>query len=224
MQKEQPQIYLIPGLGADARMFQFLQLDAEKFKIVILEWLSPYTNEPLAMYASRMAAQIKVNTQPIILVGVSFGGMIAVEISKFFSTAHVILISSIKTHTELPFYLRFFGQLEIHKYLPLHWAKKLPWFYNWVFGAKTIREKKLLNQIIQDTDISFVKWAFTAIANWQNQTRITNLVHLHGDQDKIFPLAYIKEPVVYPGTHLIIFSATNELSLFITQKANQIFY
>ncbi len=224
MQKELPTIYCIPGLGADARMFQLLKLDASRFKMVILEWLTPHPNESLAAYARRMATQIKTDNQPVLLVGVSFGGMIAVEISKILKLACLILISSIKTHNELPGYLRFPGQLGIHQYLPLQWAKKLPWFYNWVFGARTPTEKKLLDQIIQDADIPFVKWAFTAIVNWRNQTPIPNLIHLHGNQDRIFPLDYIKEPVIYPGTHLIIFSAAKEISLFIAQEATRLFY
>ncbi len=98
-------------------------------------------------------------------------------------------------------------------------------FFAWVFGAKTDLEKQLLSGIILDTNLAFVKWAFTAIVNWQNKQHIANLIHLHSNQDKIFPLSYIKEPhVIYTGGHLIIFSAANKLSLFITQTANQIFY
>ncbi|MDQ4141836.1 MAG: alpha/beta hydrolase [Bacteroidota bacterium] len=224
MQKELPILYFIPGLGADARMFQLLQINASRFKVVILEWLPSFKNESLVRYAKRMADQIQINNQPILLVGVSFGGMIAVEISKILQPARTILISSIKTSHELPDYLRFLGQLGIHQYLPLHWVKKLPWFYNWVFGAKTHTEKNILHVIIQDTDIPFVKWAFTAIVNWQNHERMANLIHLHGNQDKIFPLSYIKYPVVYEGEHLIILGKADKLSSFITQEANRIFY
>ncbi|QNF33446.1 alpha/beta hydrolase [Adhaeribacter swui] len=224
MQKELPILYLIPGLGADARMFQLLQLDVSRYNVVILDWLTPFKQESLVSYAQRMANQILVSNQPILLVGVSFGGMIAVEISKILKPARTILISSIKTSNELPGYLRFLGQLGLHPYLPLHWVKKLPGLYNWIFGAKTPLEKKILHQIIQSTDLSFVKWAFTAIVNWQNQEQPANLIHVHGNQDKIFPLSYIKNPVVYAGEHLIILGKADELSSFITREANRIFY
>jgi hypothetical protein len=172
-----------------------------------------------------MARQIPETNQPLLLVGVSFGGMIAVEISKIRPGAFVFLISSIKTLTELPGYLRVLGKTNLHNYLPLHWAKNLPGLYNWIFGAKTLAEKKLLREIIRDTDIPFVKWALTAIVNWQSQHQVPNMIHIHSNQDKIFPLAYIQEPnIVYTGGHLIIFSAAKDISQVINRAANQIFY
>ncbi|RDC61534.1 alpha/beta fold hydrolase [Adhaeribacter pallidiroseus] len=220
-----PAIYFIPGLGADARMYQLVQLDSHKFKKSVLTWLPPRKNESLAAYAQRMAAQIPEHHQPIVLVGVSFGGMLAVEISKIRPVARTILISSIKTSQELPHYLQILGKLNLHHYLPLHWAKKLPWLYHWIFGATTFTEKKMLREIIQDTDVAFVKWALTAIVNWQSQDQVPGLLHVHSNQDKIFPLPYIKDPaVVYSGGHLVIFSAALEISRLITQAANQIFY
>lgn len=206
-------------------MFGLLHLNNPKYRIVILEWSPIQKNEPIELYAQRMAHQIPENKQPFILVGVSFGGLIAVEISKIRTCARTIIISSMKTINELPGYLRFLGKLNVHQYLPLHWVKKLPWFFAWVFGAKTDLEKRLLSGIIRDTNMDFIKWAFTAIVHWQNQQRVANLIHLHSNQDKIFPLSYITEPdVVYPGGHLIIFSAASELSLFINQVADQVFY
>ena len=218
-----PKIYLIPGLGADARMFQLLTLDPHRFEVIVLEWITPHRQESLPEYAYRLAAQIAATAEPFILVGVSLGGMVAVEIAKLRPAAKLILISSIKTAAELPGYLRFLGKLGWHWYLPLGWAKIWREPFAWVFGAKTATEKKLLNEIIQATDIPFTRWAFTAIANWQNQTLVPNLVHLHGNQDKIFPLGYIRQPTVYPGGHLIIFSAAAELSTYILQTADRIF-
>lgn len=218
-----PKIYLIPGLGADARMFQLLTLDPHRFEVIVLNWITPHRQESLPEYARRLAAQIAASAEPFILVGVSLGGMVAVEIAQLRPAAKLILISSIKTAAELPGYLRFLGKLGWHWYLPLGWAKIWRGPFAWVFGAKTATEKKLLNEIIQNTDIPFTRWAFTAIVNWQNQTLVPNLVHLHGNQDKIFPLGYIRQPTVYPGGHLIIFSAAAELSTYILQTADQVF-
>lgn len=215
-------VYLIPGLGADARMFQLLHLDADRFETVILEWLPPLKKESLEQYAARMAAQIPVTSDPFILAGVSFGGMIAIEISKLRQPALTILISSIKTINELPAPLRFLGRLGFHHYLPMNWSKKWRWPFEWIFGAKTDIEKKLLGEIIRATDVAFVKWAFTAIVNWQNTAFIPNLVHLHGNQDKIFPLKKTKPPIVYPGSHLIIFSAAEQISDYIREAADRI--
>lgn len=205
-------------------MFQLLNLDEIRFEKVILQWLSPDKKESLEDYAARMAAQIPVSPDPFILIGVSFGGMIAVEISKLIRPNHTVLISSIKTISELPGLLRFLGKLGFHWYLPMNLAKAWQWPFYWIFGAKTTVEKKLLHEIIRDTDVSFVKWAFTAIVNWQNTSVIPNLVHLHGNQDKIFPLNKIKQPIIYEGGHLIIFSSAAKISQYIEETANCIYF
>ncbi len=204
-------------------MFQLLKFDAARFETVILAWLPPLKKESLAQYALRMAAQILIPRERVVLVGVSFGGIVAVEIAKIIQPVCTIIISGIKTRTELPGYLRFLGKLHIHPFLPMSWAKKIPGVFAWLFGAETEIELKLLAGIIRDTDISFVKWALTAIITWPNTTLIPNLVHLHGNQDKLFPLSYIREPVIFEGGHLIIFSAAAEISAFINQAATRIY-
>jgi len=67
-----PIFYLIPGLGADERVFQFLRLRGE---VHVLRWL-PTQNaaEALPHYAARLAAAIPPE-QACWLVGVSFGGV-----------------------------------------------------------------------------------------------------------------------------------------------------
>ena len=209
-------------MGADARMFQLLNLDKSRFEKTILEWLPPLKKETLEQYAARMSTKIPVTADPIIVVGVSFGGMIAVEVSKRRRPAITILISSIKTITELPPILRFLGKLGFHQYLPMTWAKHWRWPFEWIFGAKTSSEKKLLHEIIQDTDVSFVKWAFTAIVNWQNTDLLPDLVHLQGNQDKIFPFKKIQQPIALEGGHLIIFSAAAKISDYIKEAARHI--
>lgn len=217
-------IYFIPGLGTDGRMFQLLTLDSARWEAVVLDWLPPRQKETLPAYAARMATQIPVSAAPILLVGVSFGGMVAVEIGKIRPPAQVILISSLKTARELPGYLRALGRTGLHHYLPLGWAKTGSWPLAWLFGAKTAQEKTLLAAIIRDADVPFVKWACTAVATWQNKTVGPNLTHLHGHQDWLFPLRYVQQPVqVYKGGHLIIFSAAEQISAYITQEANRIF-
>jgi pimeloyl-ACP methyl ester carboxylesterase len=68
--------YFISGLGADKRIFSKLKLN-EKINIIHIDWITHNKNESLAAYAERLSNVIDI-TQPFALVGVSFGGMIAV--------------------------------------------------------------------------------------------------------------------------------------------------
>src|ERR1044071_3731439 len=95
-------IYCISGLGADEKIFAKLQLEGYELKHI--PWLIPERTETIDAYARRMAASIKEDDP--ILIGVSFGGMIAIEIARQRPVQKLILISSIKCVAELPRWMR----------------------------------------------------------------------------------------------------------------------
>ncbi|HQV56104.1 MAG TPA: alpha/beta hydrolase, partial [Chitinophagaceae bacterium] len=83
-------VYFISGLGADKRAFSFLDLSF--CEPIFIDWIKPVDNESLYQYAMRLKEQI--NEPSPIIVGVSFGGMLATEIAKSDASAKVIIISS----------------------------------------------------------------------------------------------------------------------------------
>ena len=104
-------IYCIPGLGADEKCFQYLDLSF--VQPVFINWIQPFKNETLHDYAMRIKQQFIHDENPVIF-GLSLGGMIAVEIAKAIPSAKVIIISSAKTKNEIPFYWKIF---QIHSCL-----------------------------------------------------------------------------------------------------------
>ncbi|SDF62642.1 Thioesterase domain-containing protein [Pedobacter terrae] len=81
--------YFISGLGADQRIFSRLKL-SEKISIIHVEWINPNKNETLEVYAERLSRIIDTS-KPFALVGVSFGGMIAVELAKLLKPLQLLL-------------------------------------------------------------------------------------------------------------------------------------
>lgn len=71
-------IYILNGLGADERVFQLL--DFSDFSPIFIQWIIPEQNESIENYASRLLQQI--DTPNPLILGLSFGGMMATEISK----------------------------------------------------------------------------------------------------------------------------------------------
>lgn len=203
-------IYLISGLGADARVFK--RLDFGNHELRFIEWLEPNQDESLQAYASRLAAQI--NTGLPILIGVSFGGMIAVEIAKTIDFQKVILISSAKNKREIPLLYRFFGRLGIHRLIPVRLLKHANMLTYFFFGMKTKAEKELLKGILDATDPVFLKWAINAIVHWQNDAFVPGLVHLHGDKDHILPIKNIPtvDFTISNGGHLMTFCRATEIN------------
>ncbi|HWA32524.1 MAG TPA: hypothetical protein VG737_00265, partial [Cyclobacteriaceae bacterium] len=71
-------LYLLSGLGADKTALDFIDLSG--YKCTHLEWIQPVKNESIESYAKRLSKPI--DTIRPILIGVSFGGMMAIEISR----------------------------------------------------------------------------------------------------------------------------------------------
>ena len=75
----QPKLYLIPGMGADARLFEGLRREGLEFEV--LEFIPPVKGESLREYALRMGERIDT-TKPYVLGGQSLGGTMATEIAS----------------------------------------------------------------------------------------------------------------------------------------------
>lgn len=206
MQKE---LYIFSGLGADERVFQ--RLDFSGFTTTFIKWIVPLENETIESYTTRLLSQI--TTAKPTLIGLSFGGMIAVEVAKQIETEKVILIASAKTKEEIPFYYRFAGNIGLHKLLPTRLLKSSNFITNWFFGANSTIDKELLKQILIDTDSTFLKWAIDKIVRWANQSQVNNILHIHGTKDRILPLGFvICNVTVKNGGHLMTLNNADELN------------
>lgn len=209
------EIYIFSGLGADERVFQ--RLDFSGFSITFIKWIVPQDQETIENYATRLLDQI--TTKKPTLIGLSFGGLIAVEVAKQIDTEKVILIASAKTKMEIPFYYRLAGQLGLHKLLPTRFLKKSNFITNWFFGSTSTFDKQLLKQILFDTDPTFLKWAIDKVVRWTNLTQNKNIFHIHGTNDRILPFSFVKcNSAIKNGGHLITLNKAEELNNILRQQ------
>lgn len=207
-------IYLFSGLGADERAFQ--ALDFSDYDPALVEWIPPLENETMADYALRICDQVR--EQNPILIGISFGGMVAVEVAKHIKTQKVILIASAKTRNEVPVYYRFVGKLNLLRIVPTAWIKHPNFLVYWLFGARSKAEKTLWDTILSDTDPVFLKWALTQIAIWNNDVVPNDLVHIHGTGDHILPFRKIRNAIpVESGGHFMMISKAEEVSAILAR-------
>ena len=208
-------IYFVSGLGADRRIFQWLRCDG--FRPVHIDWLEPEKGEAIADYAKRLAEQITTDTP--IIVGLSFGGMVAVEMAKHIETSQVILLSSVKDVAEVPFYFKLFRAFPIHRIVPyksLLWA--FYWIARWLFVPEGDEQTKLFRQILIDTDPHFLKWALHRVVVWKNQTVPECLIHIHGKRDRIFPFRFVEPDYAFDNSgHLMVMNQAEEVSSLLAE-------
>lgn len=213
-------IYYISGLGADERVFNFLKVKnvIEKY----IHWVSPKKKESLQGYCKRLIEQIDLS-KPVILVGVSFGGIIAQEIAKQISVEKTIIISSVKNPSEFSFQMklvRFFKFYKIIPFIPNHlmtWSNLLT--ANYFFSIQNKSEVNLLKKIIEDTDMTFSKWAIDKIMTWENTNPLSSIIHIHGTKDRIFPFKNIKNSLVIQDSgHFMIVSKADQITQLIEKE------
>lgn len=203
-------IYLLSGLGADKRVFEFLDLSA--FEIKHIEWITPSEDESIEDYADRICTQI--TTSNPILLGVSFGGLIAAEIAKQVACEKVILISSAGSRNDIPLYFRFIGMMRIHKLIPAGIFKRVNRITYWMFGIQSKAERSLLKEIIQSTDTKFLKWAIDKIVTWKNMDLSQNTIKIHGTIDRILP-SQKADYLIEGGGHFMIVSQAIKISAIL---------
>ena len=195
----------------------FQNFSFEGFEVVHIDWILPLENETLQNYALRISENI--SDENSILIGLSFGGILSVEISKIKKFKKVFLLSSAKTKSEIPFYYRLIGKLNIHKILPSSILKRVNSLTYFVFGAKTNFEKNLLKDIIKNTDKHFLKWALHQIMNWKNEDYSKNIIHIQGDSDLILPHIFvIYDYLIKGGTHFMTLNQSKEIETIIIEN------
>ncbi len=195
----------------------FQNFSFEGFEVVHIDWILPLENETLQNYALRISENI--SDENSILIGLSFGGILSVEISKIKKIKKVFLLSSAKTKFEIPFYYRVLGKLNLLKIIPNSILKRVNYLTYLVFGAKTNFEKNLLKDIIKNTDKHFLKWALHQIMNWKNENYSENIVHIQGDSDFILPHNFVKyDYLIKGGTHFMTLNQSKEIETIIIEN------
>lgn len=212
------QVYLLPGLGNDERVFKYL--DFTGIEVVHLPWLMPLPAERIEEYAGRMA--VKVTHPKPIIIGLSFGGMMAVEIAKHIAVEKIILISSAKGKAEIPFYLRWMGKTGLQHVLPTTWFLRANAFTYWCFSLKEKEHKQLLQDVFKATNHQLYRWSGNAILTWANTQKAALIVHIHGTDDKILPYRFVQPTHTIPnGGHFMLITHAKEVSALLREIINE---
>ena len=194
-------LVVIPGMGADFRLFAGISFP--NWEMEILDYIPHRPGESLRDYALRMLDGVPKN-EAFALLGVSMGGMLAVEMAKERKVEKLVLISSAKGRSELPWRLRIQTQLPLLHLLP---SGIVPYFYglaSWAMGIKNKKGRDLFVDMSRKARVAFFKWAIVAIGRWDNQEH-PKCLHIHGTKDLVLPVLGQKNVIwIEGGTHWII--------------------
>ena len=86
-----------------------------------------------------------------------------------------------------------------------------------MIGAENDEDRKLLVDMMRDTDPGFIKWSLGAVVGWNNTTYPKEVIHIHGTADRIIPAKNVKpDHWVKGGSHIMIVNRADEVSRIIS--------
>lgn len=202
-------IYCISGLGADERVFSKFQFP--EHEIHFIKWIIPEKKESIQAYAQKLIAQ--VHHDNLILIGLSFGGMMCIEIAKQIKTEFIIIISSIKTSDELPLWMKLTAKFKLNRLMPMRSFLLIEPLEDYNLGVTTKEEKVMAHEYRRNVDTRYSNWAVDNLVNWKNKSVPGNLYHIHGTGDRIFSIKKIKPYyTIDKGGHLMIMNKSVEVN------------
>ena len=211
-------IYCLSGLGADDRLFK--NLNIEGYNLVTLTWPPYKQTDNLVSYAFKLSEQIK-EPNPILL-GVSYGGMLAVEIANKLKAKKLFLVSSILTAKDFPFYYRWANELSLVSIIPDDLLTQPSELVDYIFGVETEEDAALLHDYVKNNDPNYLRWAIKSIFNWDNDEFPFNFVHIHGTNDRLIPIPQKVHYRIQDGGHMMILNTAEEISKIINEELGAI--
>ena len=203
MPLEKIHVYLMPGMAASPSIFENIFLPPDQFEVHTLDWFIPDRGMSLRSYAQKMCERVE-HPDPVLL-GVSFGGILVQEMAKVIDIRKILIVSSIKSRSELPKKMLFAKYTKAHKLLPTGLVNNVELLAKYAFGEPVAKRLHLYEKYLSLRDRYYLDWSVDQIVNWDQTTPPKNLIHIQGEKDSVFPVANIKEClVVRNATHTMI--------------------
>jgi pimeloyl-ACP methyl ester carboxylesterase len=211
-----------PGMGVDGRLFDVQRADLGAIESP--DWIEPLPDESLASYGRRMAEHV-APTEPFVLGGMSFGGMLAQEVARHCQPKALVLLSTCRTHSAIPAYGRLLERLAraVSNRLLSQSVRVSSKIVEMFHPGLSPDHGRLIAKMFRDSSPDFLRWAAGALLQWEAEALDLPVYQLHGENDSVIPLARVGEVNVIRGAgHLVSLTHADEVNEFIREALRDV--
>lgn len=201
-------VYLLPGLGTDRRLFS--RLDLEGLPVHHLEWPDYKRGCTLADVALQLRDQVDAD-RPHILAGVSMGGMVAQELAALTTPKRVVLISSWTGPHEWPWSTRLGARLQVQRVITEITMRGTWPLKQFLVGKGDKEIDRLLFEMACAEGAHKVRYGLNAIFRWKGSPWKGPLTRIHGETDRVTPLRFPVDHKIPNGNHSMVIHKAEEV-------------
>ncbi len=208
--------FLIPGLGLNPQVLKKIELNG--FELHYMRWINPQKDESLNNYALRISQLYNIpQDEDILILGHSFGGLLAQHLGIMFPRARIVLISTVKNASELPWKIRFLRHGYAYHLMSKRMILSTLSLWSSYHGYDEPELKQALISEVQSLDNEYFIWAYQQLIYWRGTQFSNTFLHIHGDRDRTFPIDNIFRCKVIPnGDHLMVYKKANMINQLIS--------
>lgn len=211
---EKSYAYLLPGMGADKRLFNPIELKGVKVKV--LEWEFIPGISTMSEYAAHLAKRI--STENNVYIGSSMGGMMAVELHKAKPAKNLVLLSAPACRLEFPPILKGVSRIKAGKWFSLKQMHRFNRLADLFMGFSSPDHRILFYEMLEGYGPEFLKFSVNAILEWDRMDRPEKYLQVIGSKDRLFKAHRMQSPIVLPGSgHFLTYEQPVELSRIVNE-------
>ncbi len=208
-------LYLLPGLGADSRLFNRLpKMDHVEWHP--LDWVDPGKTKTVREYAELLNDRYDLKP-PFALGGVSLGGIVAQEWARLTNPEAVVLISTLAARSEMPPMVRASGKIGFHRLMNKSLLVGLGKIAD-KFTFKSQEGRELFVDMLRNSSENFLRFGTEATFSWHEQALNVPVLRIHGDRDMVFPRSRIdKAETIHGGNHYMVYEKAEEVAEIVEE-------
>ncbi len=207
----------LPGVGVDARLFAPQR--ALPFRFRVPAWLPIRPGEELPGYADRMAVRLG---RADVLVGISFGGILAQELAARVGARLVIGIATARHRRDVPRLVRF-SEVVSRKIPQLRRPGAAVELGRAFFGDLPAPTRRRMVAMLAEADPRFVRGAARMVGGWEGCEVPCRALFLHGREDLVIrPRSFEPDVWVEGAGHLVNVTHADRVNRFISRGCTRV--